>query len=101
MSDHLNPPPTGSWDEVIRHLRAAHELMARMDLDDPFQEQSLGDIFKRQIEQMIGTVHQHYARIYWEIATRPADILLRDDGTIEVLTEDPVIRDAYEDATWD
>jgi hypothetical protein len=85
MSDPRQPRPTGAWDMVIEHLTRAHELMEEMHLAEPFEEDSLGNIFKRQIETMIATVTTHYQALWWEIATKPVRVIIRDDGTVEPL----------------
>lgn len=82
----LDAEPTGPWAQAIDHLRLAHELMKRMVLRDPvLRAQSLGDVFEHQIEMEIGSITNHYRQAYYETATKPTRVIMRDDGTIEPL----------------
>jgi hypothetical protein len=86
MPNHLDPQPIGAWAEAIRHLRAAHELMAEMNIGVPREDSSLGEIYERQMMVMISSVDQHYRRLYMEIATRPSRMIIHEDGTVESLS---------------
>ena len=79
------PEPTGGWYVAIRNLREAHELMREMALDSHHGVDSLGNVFQRQIEAMIGAVDSHWRQAYMKTAMTPARVIIRDDGTIEPL----------------
>ena len=73
MKDRLGvPEPTGAWDIAIRNLRQAYELMEEMNIDSHHGVDSLGNVFRRQIEAMIGAVDQHWRQAWWKTATTPA-----------------------------
>ena len=117
------PPATGAWHLAMEHLRQAYILMENMKVDSHHGVDSLGNVFRRQIEAMIGTIDHHWQREYMKVATQPATVVIPLDEVAELSGENRTIesvlprcprhgvtlddghceicRDEYEEATWD
>lgn len=50
------PPPGAAWDAAIDHLRAAHELMSKMEYDNGTHTTTLGERFRFHLEYMMAHV---------------------------------------------
>jgi hypothetical protein len=73
------PEPTGEWYLAIRNLREAYELMKHMTFDDARGPYSLDEMYRQQIEHMIGSIDQHWRWSYMKIATQRVEVVIPRD----------------------